>query len=311
MSAMPVRQARLDDTHAISQMFRARIPVWQRLDADSRVQTVAYDDLTVAERWGHGGHWMSVETGAIYLNHLLLGAGIPLVSWDGATGEINGYTEAYASIEGDPVGSSLHIARLLSANERVADALLGALYEQAVQRKLPAMTVTQPHDADLPDEVETETVASVTRYSLGAREGQVFYSARPLEHADAGQIATWWMPVGRISSARCQWELLMPRLFETLPERAGIPHDRIRLTAGGFEAILYVEARPHDLRSADVSIWTPKALQPPIITALRDWAAKKGYRTLSMIVTEAAAKALGPDAEADGYTLETRRIVAG
>ncbi|MBW4437859.1 MAG: hypothetical protein KME04_12030 [Pleurocapsa minor GSE-CHR-MK-17-07R] len=307
---MPVRQARLDDTIAISQLFRARIPVWQRLDTEGRVQTVTYEDLTVAERWGHGGHWMSVETSALYLNHLLLGAGIPLVSWDGATGQINGYAEAYASTEGDPVGSSLHVAHLVSADERIADALLGALYEQAMLRRLPRMTVTQPHDADLPEEVITETITSVSRYSISTREGQVFYSAKELPGADYAQISGWWMPVGRISSARYQWELLMPRQFETLPERASNPHDRVKLSAGGFEAIVYCEARPHDPRSADVSIWTPKGLQPQIVTAVRDWAAKRGYRTLWMVATEAASKAMGPDAEPDGYTLETRQIMA-
>ena len=74
---LEVRQAGLDDTGAISALFCARIPVWQRRNAQGQVENVAYDALTIYERWLHGGPWMSIETCAILLNHLLSGGGDP------------------------------------------------------------------------------------------------------------------------------------------------------------------------------------------------------------------------------------------
>src|SRR5215213_9179974 len=79
MAELQVRQAALDDTCAISSLFRARIGVWQRLDANGRVEDKPYEALTIYERWLHGGAWMSIETAAIQLNELLSGAGISLV----------------------------------------------------------------------------------------------------------------------------------------------------------------------------------------------------------------------------------------
>ena len=38
-----------------------------------------------------------------------------------------------------------------------------------------------------------------------------------------------------------------------------------------------------------------------MLTALRDWTHREGYRTLVMFVSEETAKTLGPEAEADGY----------
>jgi hypothetical protein len=91
-----VRLANLDDTRAISALFRARISVWQRLDARGRVETVDYDSLTLYQRWLHGGAWMSLETGAVFLNHLLLGAGIPLVAVN--DGAVAAYAEVYHGV---------------------------------------------------------------------------------------------------------------------------------------------------------------------------------------------------------------------
>ena len=71
---MHIRPALLDDTQAISQLFRARIDKWQRLTEQGQVEDLSYDELSIYERWLHGGAWMSIETGAIWLSHLLSGS---------------------------------------------------------------------------------------------------------------------------------------------------------------------------------------------------------------------------------------------
>ena len=73
---MLVRQARLDDTRAIVRLFKSRIPKWQRLNPQGQVEDLPYEDLTIYERWLHGGAWMTLETGVLWLSHLLSGHGL-------------------------------------------------------------------------------------------------------------------------------------------------------------------------------------------------------------------------------------------
>lgn len=297
------RLARLDDAAAICALFRARIPAWQRLDENGQVQDVPYDSLSLYERWLHGGAWMSLETSAIYLNHLLLGAGFPLVVTD-QQDRVVGYIEAYLSGEGDPFGTNMNIAHLIAADETAKNALLDGVAHQAAHLKAAQLTIATPGDVELPAGIRTAHVAGLRRYSLTAREGQVFYKVTDLTNFDPLQIHGWSMPVGRATSARHQWETLMPRLFETMPEIAARKRARLRVTAGGQEAIIYCEVRLHDPRSADVAIWTPKIVQTQVITALRDWARREGYRTLWLLANENAVNALGADAEPDGFEVQ-------
>ncbi len=299
---MRIRPARLDDTHAIVSLFTRRVNAWQRLDTAGRVVDVPYHALTLDERWSHGGPWMSVETAAVYLNHLLLGAGVMLVA-EHASGRVIGCAEAYHSVEGERYGAHLHLAALVTDDDDARAALLTAIREHAQLLRAARITVTDPGGCELPSGTPQHPLAMLGRYALPARAGQVFYQVTDLVSADAVLISGWSMPCGRLTSARHQWEMLIPRLFETLPAVATRPHARLRVSASGQDAIAYVSARPYDPRAADASIWSPRALQPQTVTALRDWAGRAGYRTLWFVAAESALPALGPEAEADGFRL--------
>ncbi|HLU12077.1 MAG TPA: hypothetical protein VK003_20545 [Oceanobacillus sp.] len=303
---MDIRQAALDDTEAISARFRAEIGVWQRLNEQGRVEDVPYEALSVYERWLHGGAWMSVETGAIFLNHLLLGAGLPLVAVQ--DGQVVGYAEVYHNVEGEPFGAHLHVAHLLADDEATADMLLDAVIDAGKTRKCQYVTFGQPLVETAARRYELTTLACLRRYSLPARTGQVFY--RAVDHVDANpaQIEGWSMPVGRMTSARHQWEILFPGIFETIPEMHQRKTHRLRFTAGVQDAFVVCKQQLYDPRSADFFIWTLKGLAPGTITALRDWAHREGYRTLWMPTLENAENALGPEAESDVFTLETHAI---
>src|SRR5215470_10101384 len=75
-----VRLATLADTTAITDTFKTDVPRWERLDPSGRLSPVPYEDLSLFERWQHGGPWLSVETCAVHLSRLLAGSGIPLVA---------------------------------------------------------------------------------------------------------------------------------------------------------------------------------------------------------------------------------------
>ena len=303
---MAIRLATLDDTGAISALFRARIGVWQRLGATGRVEDMPYEALTLVERWLHGGAWMSIETGAIFLNHLLSGAGIPLVATDEEY--VVGYAEAYHSVEADPYGSSLHLEHLLTTDERDAAELLDALLERAKAVKASKVTMNRvSQDVTLPEGYTCTALSHLRRYTVGARQGQVFY--RSVEHNDPtpAQIAGWMMPIGRLTSARHQWEMHMPRLWEALPR--GRKMHRQKLAAAGQDAYVVIEQDMYDPRSASVYLWAAKPVTAQTIMAIRDWSHREGYRTLKLAMTDEAAKVLGADAEVDAFAQETCVVV--
>jgi hypothetical protein len=303
---MDIRQAGLDDAAAISTHFRAAIGAWQRLNAQGRVEDVPYEALSIYERWLHGGAWMSIETSAIFLNHLLLGAGLPLVAVSDE--RVSGYAEAYHNLEGEPFGAHLHLAHLLAEDDQTADALLDAVITAGKARKCQYVTFSQPIAEAAARHHEFNSLACLRRYSLPARMGQVFY--RAVDHFDANpaQIEGWSMPVGRLTSTRHQWETLWPRIFETMPEMRQRKTHRLRFSAGVQDSFVFCQQRLYDPRSADLSIWTLKGLAPGTITGLRDWAHREGYRTLWIATIENANKALGAEAEADVFTQETYAI---
>lgn len=316
---LKVRKALLDDTAAISALFRARIPAWQRLRLDGQVEDVPYELLNIYERWLHGGAWMSIETSAIFLNHLLLDAGIPVVAVRGR--ELLGYAEVYVNAEPEPFGTHLHINEMLVAESAgdsaavVADLLLDYIVDRANRFKCSAVTMPRIGDSIALQAAarrgEVEAISCLRRFSIPARLGQVFYRAAEHSDADPMQISGWAMPVGRFTSARHQWETLWTPLWSTIPELRNRKTHRLKISAGGQEAYTFVRQEMYDSRAADIFIWTAKQLVPQTVTALRDWAHREGYRILRMGVIDDAAKALGTDAEPDGYMQETMALRVG
>ena len=167
MASIQVRAAALDDTYAISTIARSHITVWQRVNAGGQVEDVPYDTLSIYERWLHGGPWMSVETCAILLNHLLLGAGIPLVAVTGKG--VVGYLEAYHSVEQEPFGKSLHIAHLVADDPDIEKARsIGNRAAPSWRRRVtrPATSTSAPRNSSRPLPSRAEMDANYQRALL-------------------------------------------------------------------------------------------------------------------------------------------------
>lgn len=297
---MQIRPAILDDTRAIGALFRSRITAWQRQREDGQIEDVEYESLSVYERWLHGGAWMAVETGAVFLNHLLLGAGVPMVAEHG--GHVFGYVEAFPNHEADPFGAHLHVGYLVAPDAETEDALLDAMMMAARARKLFKLTASTALGEEATAALARrggEPVYTLQRYTLTARTGQGFYRAVDLAQNDASVITGWAMPAGRDTSPRYAWETQVQRLFDTMPELAQRRAHRLRLSASGQDVIVYCRQQMYAPRTVDVSMWSPKGLQPQTVIALSDWAHREGYRTLRLMAGEADARALGPDAELD------------
>lgn len=310
-NSVRVRQARLDDAQAISAVFRAHIHTWQRINENGQVEDVPYNSLTIYERWLHGGAWMSVETGAIHLSHLLRlnGAALPVVAE--IDGRVLAYTEAYTGHEPPPYGNHLHVTNPTLhpdyAEAGLDSAMIDYLIEQA--RTLKCQQVTASFALAEFKELYTrhgfKPLTIQRRFSLPARTGQGFYRTTESLDADANRIKGWHMPVGRLGSARQQWETLWPGTWDSMPEMRRQRAHRLHFNAAGQEALIFCQQQLYVPRSADVYAWSPKPLTPQLLTALRDWAHRESYRTLVMLVPEDTIKTLGADAEPDGYIQET------
>lgn len=315
MAKIEVRQASLDDTQYITRMFQARIPVWQRMTPTGQIENVACDALTVYERWLHGGAWMSVETASIHLGRLLLGAGLAFVAVNG--GEPLAYVEAYHSLEPEPFGSHLHLARLVTHADHSTEGLeaalvshlLGTAARQKIARVMISRVTDTPESTVFQTHYRLNTLARLRRVSIAARTGQIFYKAT--DHADANpaQINGWSMPVGRTSSARQQWEMLWARTWDALPEIRQRRTHRLHISSAGQEAFVCCRQQLHDARSADVYCWSPKPLSNQLLSAIRDWSHREGYRTLVMTIGEETLKVFGAEAEPDIYTQDVCEVL--
>lgn len=307
MAAIEVRTATLDDTRAISTLFRQRIGAWQRLNAQGQVEDVAYDALSIHERWQHGGPWMSLETGAIWLSHLRRSGTVTLVAL--RNGDVVGYVEAHPGSEPEPFGEHLHIAELAFTGDGgdLRTALLAALRDAARSRQLTRVTrsLSSYDRAALARWAEDgfTTTAEVSRFSVRTGTGQGFYQA--VEEADTGTTQSpvdgWRMSLSREQSARQHWVTLWPQLWVAVPELAARAAFRLRFTASGFTTFVYAQEQLYDPRTLDCYAWSPRPLTAQWMTALRDWAHRQGYRALTFTTDDATLGSLSVESESLPY----------
>lgn len=306
MSQITVRTATLDDAQAITRIHRSNITRWQRLNEQGEVEDVPYEKLSVYERWLHGGPWMSVETCAVHLTHLLRGAGIPLVAAIGK--RVLGHGEVFHGVEPPPFGDHLHIAVLYVHAESAGRGLEAALlaHVAALGRELGCQRVCVSHAGagEFYEGEKWRRLASGQRVEWPARPGQVFYQATPHPQDDPAQIRGLMMPLGRFQNAVQEWVTRWPELWAGVPELHARRVERLKFTVAGASLfVLYAES-PYDPRRASVYAWMPTLPGGPVLAAINDRAHKLGFRRLDSYVLDEHLKLLGPEAEPDGYTQE-------
>jgi len=74
-----VREASLDDVEDITEVHKSDVKKWYRVVGSELIEA-DYDELTVEERWLHGGQWMSIETCYLHIKSFLEAGGRILVA---------------------------------------------------------------------------------------------------------------------------------------------------------------------------------------------------------------------------------------
>lgn len=306
-SRLNIRNTGLDDTRAISQLFRRPIPRWQRLDGDGRVQDLDYDQLTLYERWLHGGPWMSIETGAIWLNHLMHRGVITLIAEHKQ--QIIAYLEAYIGQEPRPYGRHVHIGQLIAEGdyaEEARHALVQHLIDWAEDdQEIERVTVAvSGHDAEAREFYTTFTMQPLTtigKFSIPAQTGQGFYKITEQTDDSPEQIHGWHLLSGHMESSLQQWEARWPFIWSTIPEISAQRIHRLHITASGQTALMLCQQQLYDPRSADIFCWSPQPLKSQLITAISDWAHRENYRNLIFALPTDMIKPLGTQVETYPY----------
>lgn len=63
---MDIRIAKLEDTNGVVEVHCSDVEEWYHYENGQRREPDSYDNLTLKERYLHGGPWMSIETCAIH-----------------------------------------------------------------------------------------------------------------------------------------------------------------------------------------------------------------------------------------------------
>ena len=300
---MLTRQATLDDTSKIVALFTARVSVWQRLNAAGQVEDQPYEQLTIYERWLHGGAWMSLETGAIWLSHLLSGNGLAYVVEDG--GAIVAYAEAFVNRELTPMGGHLHLADMLiheGCADEVHHLLADAILSDA--RGPGRLSVAYP---DYSKEKATyyrkyfgaNEAFRLARYTLSAQIGQSFYKSRDFDKTDASLIDGWAVAVGRTSSPRALWEAEWKEHWRCIPQIVSRSKHRQYVNASGHEALVCYHQQLYNDRQAEVYCWSPRNLSTQLLVAIRDMGHRLGFRMLTLALPDFAAELLPAETAVD------------
>jgi len=103
---LEIRIASLDDVKGITEVHCSDVDKWYKWEGDKKVEA-SYGELSVEERFLHGGPWMSIETCAIHLNYVLNSRQYPLVAK--VNGKIVGELELYVGDEGGRLGRTAFI----------------------------------------------------------------------------------------------------------------------------------------------------------------------------------------------------------
>jgi GNAT superfamily N-acetyltransferase len=269
---MIVREATLDDAQEI---------VGVHLTSPDRPFERPVESLSIAERCGYGGPWMSVETCAIHLNNLLAWGHAPLVVEE--DGVVIAETEFYIGRDIPPFGIALDISVLYvhaDAQRRGAGSLLmEAMIARAREADCDYITVNADAESQgfyslfgFSDALDLQAVNCDLSPEVSPCACEPYV---PVGFEGLPQGTLW---VGRFLSPRQKWREIADRIRRRdaiLPEDAGRPRPVGRVSAsGGFLAFLVPErGNPAE---AEIYCWSER-LTRQMVRALLAQAHLAGY----------------------------------
>lgn len=292
---MLIRQAILQDVAAITDIY---------------CSTQNCAELSIYERWQQGGAWMSVETCAVWIAHLLRSQeGIPIVAE--VNGQVVGAAEVYVWEEPEPYGYHINISSICvhQANQRqgVGTALIQYVIQMAEAINVQRLTVAYPDPIGFFEALGFKPYIPRYMVEFAAQEGRVFYKAKLVEDDAPALINNWFMPMGRFQSARQEWERMRWSLWNCVPELVEAEYKRLFIELTGQPGILHLQESKHDPATVTARLWTKNPMSGHMLSAVRDRAARLGYRNITTLVEDPVLTLLG-EVESDAQYLFARNV---
>ena len=293
MTEMRVRQALLADVYAITDCYCSNVEggVFTRRNSDGTRTVMPYQELGLAERYMNGGAWMSVETCAVWLAHLLRHDDcIPLVVE--ADGVVVGEAEAVIGHEPAPYGKHIHITSLCihaeAQRQGYGSALVNYIKQMASVTHAERVTVNfSPAANEFLTLHGFRPLNARRQIVIPARQGRVFYKATDITEFNPTRIKTWAMPIGRYHNARHEWDKMLPGFWNGIPELVEPKIHRLEIAITNQNGLVWLEEDRYVAGRANVALWTERPITAHMVSAIRDRAAQLGYQELSMYVDDA------------------------
>ncbi len=263
---LKLRHATLDDAAEISEVHRSHVDRWYR-KLDNEQYEVPYGSLSLSERWGFGGPWMSVETCAVHLNNLILQHQLPVVAED--DGVLAGETELFLGEEGAAYGKNLHIGLLYvrrgHTGHGIGSALVDKAFRLAEGRGCDTVTVASGQaNVGFYERLGFERSGTMVELEAATKDYGVSVFPLPPPLNPRSFTRGMRMPVGRHQSSAFH-------LFEQLdtyaiPEFLNLERKRIFATVNGHPSMLVLVK--HGDAGADVYGWSGAGAEELTRTAL-------------------------------------------
>ncbi|RLE77498.1 MAG: GNAT family N-acetyltransferase [Thermoprotei archaeon] len=284
-----VRLATLDEARGITEVHCSDVEQWVRA-ASGRGEPAEYEELSVEDRYLHGGPWMSVETCAVHLNYVLTSGQYALVAE--LDGRVVGELELYVGEERGVLGRTAYIDVLVVHKDfrrrGVGRALVSEARRLAVEEGCDTLSVWPEADA-IPfyEKCGVRSVAyRVAHFVVApdkATEGATA-EVEPLPHEYSCVRGSWLISPRTWSSAaawlKCRWPLAL-RVAKSTVDEGRIP---------SLSATFILGAVERDGLDCWLTLWLDDpGLLPSALSAICERARAAGCRRLHVLVDEQLA----------------------
>ncbi len=284
--ALKIRHARLEDASQISDIHRSHVARWYRkLDAEQ--YEVPYGSLSLSERWGFGGPWMSVETCSIHLNDLLLRRQFPIVAQRGK--KLAGEMELFTGNEGTPYGKNMHIGLLYvrkgSTGRGVGTALVTKAQAMAAEQECDTLTVSSDQANEGFYEkcgfkrsgtlVELEAVTRA--YDVNTKPLRVPLNVQSFAHRKT-------MSIGRYQSSA--FHLFEMQDAFAIPEYLNCRRDRVFAEVNGHPSMFSFVKYDLPTSRVDVYAWTDGAKTVELVFAALTMLHNEGIKSANILLAD-------------------------
>ncbi len=305
MEPFIIRNVRLSDALDIVGIHCSNIDTWTSMGPDGKMRLANYYELSIEDRWRHGGPWMSLETSSIHINNMLNRNNPFFVAQLGD--RVVGEAELFIGQEASEFGRNAHLSILYVHRDYqrrgVGSELLKVCISTAERKRCDTFSV-------LPEKGAEEFYR---RFGL-----RPFYKQRLLEvivlHGREGYAFRdiWYPPylandlkmfIGRYQSSRQMWDQA------AWPPYGFIPNFKTKsireFKVDGGTILLFIEEGLRERRMANVMVWATPTLDIVNVTEVAlNQCAKEGFLGAHLLVAESEAHELMEKYHAQGLFTE-------